>query len=118
MNKKVANQKAIDKWGPSARAFKHSGTQAERNSRCSLQFIEPAGLDGQPKLHVFGHGPTFEAAFAMADGDQAAVDFAKWWESVKEEFKQFSPDPKQYFRKIMMDKFNFDPESVVEKKEE
>jgi hypothetical protein len=50
--------------------------------------------------------------------DQAAQDFARWWASVKEEFKQFSPDPKQYFRKIMMDKFNFDPESVVEKKEE
>jgi len=111
MSRKKAAQIAAERWGPTARVFRHSGTQTDRNSRCSIQFVEPAGLDGQPKLHVFGHGPTFEAAFAMADGDQAAQDFAKWWVSVKEEFKQFSNDPKQYFRSIMMSKFGYDPEA-------
>lgn len=107
MSKKEANKRAMEKWGPTARAFAHKGTQADRDSRCSLQFIEPGGLSGQPKLHIFGHGPTFDAAFAMADGDQAARYFAKWWAETLVEFGQFSADPKRYFAEIMKSKFDY-----------
>jgi len=114
MKKKEANKRAMEKWGPTARAFSHTGTQADRNSRCSIQFIEPGGLNGQPKLHVFGHGPTFDAAFAMADKDQAAQYFAKWWADTLVEFEQFKNDPKRYFAEIMKQKFNYE---VPEEKE-
>jgi hypothetical protein len=114
VNKKEANKRAMERWGPTARAFSHTGTQADRNSRCSLQFIEPGGLGGQPKLHVFGHGPTFDSAFAMADQDQAALYFAKWWADTLQEFEQFKGDPKRYFAEIMKKKFDYE---VPEEKE-
>lgn len=111
MSRKVAAEKAAALWGPTARVFRHSGSQMDRNSRCSIQFIEPGGM-GQPKLHIFGFGPTFEDAFLMAYNDQMAIYFGKWWEDTKKEFEQFSGDPKAYFREIMRAKFNWDPESV------
>lgn len=103
MNRRQADKKAKDLYGPLAAAVRPPGAK-DRNERYGIVMTEPAGLDRRGAMLVcLGYGPSFEAAFDMAATNPVAIMAADRWANIQADWEQFGKDPKSILEKFRSD---------------
>ena len=97
MTKKAADKKAKADYGPTAGAVRSSNI--DRNQRFGIAFYEPPGAFEKPVVMVLGYGDSFDAAFKMAETNEAAKAVAMRWAKIQEDWKSFGENPAGFFEK-------------------